>query len=123
MSKQTRKQKREEERRILAEMDAAMLEQRQARGEEPTPETQGKQEAQEQPKKRRWGQMDDPTPKKLHCRRCNTLLEENGYCPTCGYKVYMPMDEKKRGKIKLILTVVFIVVFLGLFIAMQIKNS
>lgn len=123
MSKQTRRQKREEERRILAEMDAAMLEQRQTRGEEPTPETQGKQGAQEQPKKRRWGQMDDPTPKKLHCRRCNTLLEENGYCPTCGYKVYMPMDEKKRGKIKLILTVVFIVVFLGLFIALQIKNS
>ena len=119
MSKQTRKQKREEERRILAEMEAAMLEQK---GEQ-TAQTNGVPQTEEQPKKRRWGQMDDPTPKKLHCRRCNTLLEENGYCPTCGYKVYMPMDEKKRNKIKLILTVVFIVVFLGLFIGLQIKNS
>lgn len=120
MSKQTRKQKREEERRILAEMDAAMLEQREAQGEDvQAQETSAK----DKPKKRKWGQMDDPTPKRLHCRRCNTLMEENGYCPTCGYKVYMPMDEKKRNKVKLILTVVFVVVFVALFIGLQIKNG
>ncbi len=118
MSKQTRKQKREEERRILAEMDAAMLEQKGA-----APAQMDAPKTEETPKKRRWGQMDDPTPKKLHCRRCNTLLEDSGYCPTCGYKVYMPMDEKKRNKVKLILTVVFVVIFLGLFIGLQIKNS
>lgn len=120
MSKQTRKQKREEERRILAEMEAAMLEQKQDVGENAAVE---ETQTEKTEKKRRWGQMDDPTPKKIHCRRCNTLLEENGYCPTCGYKVYMPMDEKKRGKIKLILTAVFIVIFLALFIGLQIKNS
>ena len=119
MSKQTRKQKREEERRILAEMEAAMLEQK---GEETPAETDAPK-TEEAPKKRRWGQMDDPTPKKLHCRRCNTLLDDKGYCSTCGYKVYMPMDEKKRGKVKLILTIVFVVIFLGLFIGLQIKNS
>ena len=120
MSKQTRKQKREEERRILAEMDAAMLEQREAQGEDvQAQETTAK----DTPKKRKWGQMDDPTPKRLHCRRCNTLMEENGYCQTCGYKVYMPMDEKKRNKVKLILTVVFVVVFVALLIGLQIKNG
>lgn len=119
MSKKTRKEKREEERRILAEMDAAMKEQAEEKGETRLEETP----AQGEPKrKRRAWSMEDPTPKKIHCRRCNTLLEEDGYCPTCGYKIYMPMDEKKRGKVRLILTGVLMVVFVIIFVIMQINK-
>ena len=119
MSKKTRKEKREEERRILAEMDAAMKEQA---GKNPQTVSQEQPAKETQKRKRRAWSMEDPTPKKIHCRRCNTLLEEDGYCPTCGYKIYMPMDEKKRGKVRLILTGVLMVVFVVIFVIMQINK-
>lgn len=119
MSKKTRKEKREEERRILAEMDAAMKEQA---GENPQTGLEEKPTQEAPKRKRRSWSVEDPTPKKIHCRRCNTLLQEDGYCPTCGYKVYMPMDEKKRNKVRLILTGVFMVVFVVIFVIMQINK-
>lgn len=39
-------------------------------------------------------------PETMHCRKCGAEME-NGVCPKCGYKVYVPMDEKKALKIRL----------------------
>lgn len=58
-------------------------------------------------------------PSELHCRRCKTLLDK-GVCPNCGYRVYIPMDEKKRNKIRLIATAVGVAVFAVLFVALKI---
>ena len=54
-------------------------------------------------------------PEKLHCKRCKTELQ-NGVCPVCGYRVYMPMDEKKQKKIRLIVGGVCVAVFLIVFL-------
>ena len=91
MSKQTRQQKKEEEQRIIAEMEEALSE---TRGENA-----------EKSKKSVYA----TEPKQIHCRRCKTLME-NGVCPTCGYKIYMPMNDTKRNKIRLITAIVFIVI-------------
>ena len=113
MSKLTRQQKKEEERRIVAEMESAMQEQRETQD----PPTAG--QAEEQSVRGRYGK--DPTPEKLHCKRCKTLME-NGVCPTCGFRVYVPMDEKKVKKIRYIVAGVCIVVFLAIFLVMQLKG-
>lgn len=100
MSKQTRKEKRSEEQRILAEMDEAMRETAESassRREASAPESYGKD-----------------APEKLHCKRCKTLME-NGVCPTCGFRVYVPMDEKKRKKIRWIVAGVCLVAFLFVY--------
>ena len=57
-------------------------------------------------------------PEKLHCKRCKTLLE-NGVCPVCGYKIYMPMDENKKKRIRLIVGSVCVVGFLILFFLLR----
>ena len=92
-----RKEKREEEQKILAQMDEAMKENKQ-------PEPQKKV-----------GIFKDKTPNSIHCRKCNTLME-NGKCPTCGHTVYVPMDDKKQATIRWVLggicLVVFVIVFL-----------
>lgn len=62
----------------------------------------------------------DPTPQALHCRRCKTLME-NGVCPTCGYKTYVPMDERKRKKIRFIVAGVCVAVFVVMFLLIQLK--
>ncbi len=103
--KKSRKERKEEERRILAELDEAVEKERAE--EEP-------------PKEERTGFYDSTQPKRLHCRRCNSVME-NGACPTCGYKVYVPMDEKKRKKIRAVVTVVCLAVFLVLFLLLQTK--
>lgn len=97
MSKQTRQQKKGEEQRIIKEMEEALLE---AKGEsvgQTPPENSGKKS------------VYATEPKQIHCRRCKTLME-NGVCPTCGYKIYMPMNDTKRNKIRLITAIVFIVI-------------
>ncbi len=113
MSKITRQQKKEEEKRIIAEMESALDEKK----------TQGKPE--EEPFKRHTEEKkdyDETMPKDIHCKRCKTLMEK-GVCPTCGFRIYVPMDKKKRDRMKLILAVVFMVAFLVMFILSQIKNS
>ncbi len=97
MSKQTRQQKKEEEKRIIAEMEEALREAKGESAEEALPEKSGKK------------QIYATEPKQIHCRRCKTLME-NGVCPACGYKIYMPMDDKKRNKIRLIAAIVFVVI-------------
>lgn len=113
MKRRTRKEKRAEEARVLAEMKAALEEAERAEnggaGEEsvPTP-AQNEQSAPQEPT--------------YHCRRCKTLMQ-NGVCPVCGFKMYVPMDEKKLGKIKLVLTTVGMAIFLAIFIYLQIKKG
>ncbi len=85
-----RKEKKAEEKRILAELDAAV---KAERGEEPS------QNEKEQ---------------ELHCRRCRAVMKE-GVCPTCGFRIYTPMSEEKRKKIKGIATVVCLAIFIVLF--------
>lgn len=116
MAKMTRKQKKEEEARIIAEMEAALKEADIADGlidAEPT-ETPLQDETPERTK----GYFDRTTPDEIHCKRCKTLMK-NGVCPTCGFKMYVPMDEKKRNKIRLIVAIVCIAAFLVLFVVGQ----
>ncbi len=122
MSKQTRKQKKEEERRLIEEWEAALAEER---GETPQ-ETPSAEEANEQPveKEKKRGKEDfysSTQPQTVHCPRCKTQLKENGECPTCGYKMYVPMSEEQRKKIRTALTVVGIGIFLVLFILLQFR--
>lgn len=93
MSKQTR----EEEKKILAQMDEAMKEE----AKQAKPSSHGARQ-----------------PETMHCRRCRTLMED-GVCPTCGFKVYVPMSEEKRKKIKTITTAIGFAVFIVIFIILQ----
>ena len=112
MKKQTRKEKKAEEARVLAEMKAALEEAERA-------ETGAEEESAPAPT-----QKPQPTPQAptYHCRRCKTVMQ-NGVCPTCGFKMYVPMDEKKLGKIKLVLTAVAMAVFVAIFLYIQIKKG
>lgn len=113
--------RKEEEQKIIAEMEQALKE----NGlETPTQRRERKAEkTTEAPKKKRRGlfSQDDPTPETVHCKRCKTLMEK-GVCPTCGYKIYVPMDEAKRKKIRGIVTVVCVAAFILLFVILQLKK-
>ena len=102
MSKQTRKEKREEEKRIIAEIE------------------EGTENAKKTEKKTSF--YASAQPETVHCRRCRTVMEK-GVCPTCGFKMYVPMDPKKRDKIRLILTGIFIAAFVVIFVALQIARG
>ena len=84
---------------------------RQEKREEETPVENGKKEEM----KRAQG---EGMPETMHCRRCKTLME-NGVCPTCGFKVYVPMSKEKQNKIKVIATAVAMAVFIVIFIITQ----
>ena len=107
------KKRKEEEARIIAEMEAAMkenAEQKRAQEEEKTaPKTKAKV----------FGVFEDKTPETMHCHKCKTLME-NGVCPNCGYKMYVPMDSEKQKKIRWIATGVCVVVFFLLLIVLEI---
>ena len=116
MAKKTRVERKEEERRMIAEMEEAMQ------------ETASKKERDGQPdvkaeKKQKWGgAYEDITPQQIHCKRCKTLME-NGVCPTCGFRIYVPMSKEKREKIRLIVAGVCMAVFVVLFVIMQIQKG
>ncbi len=112
-SKERRKQKREEERRMLADFDAAVAAEKEGKAERGEAE-----KSSAEAKRSRESFYSSTQPTSLHCRRCKTLMEE-GKCPVCGYKTYMPMTEEKRKRVKGILTAVFLGVFLVLFIALR----
>ncbi len=86
--------KREEERRIMAEFNAALEEERQ--------KSEGEQ-----------AESDSP-----RCRRCKTRLEK-GVCPACGYKEYVEMSEEKRRKIRTVVWVVGVGIFLALLLVLK----
>ena len=67
-----------------------------------------------------FGVLEDKTPEIMHCRNCNSLLE-NGVCPTCGFKAYVPMDPEQQKKIRLISGAVCVVVFIILLLITQAK--
>lgn len=121
MSKQTREEKQAKERRIIAEMEAALQENEEKKNPQNS-SSEGKNEGQTLPK-------TSPTVKTkkgetgYHCPRCKTLLQEDGRCPTCGYKMYIPMDEKKRNKIRLIVAAVCMAIFVVLFVVLQFKKG
>jgi hypothetical protein len=106
MSKQTRKERREEEARILADFQEAL--------KENSGEAQ-KEESKEEKK----ASFDGVQPQTIHCRKCKTLME-NGVCPNCGYKMYVPMDSEKQKKIRWIATGVCVVAFFLLLIILEI---
>ena len=120
MKRMTSRERRAEERRILAEMDEAMQEQA-VQKQETGEETAGK-DVKTKKTVKTTKKQDDSMPSTLHCKRCKTVME-NGVCPACGFKVYVPMDEEKRKKIKLALTVVGFVVFIIIFVALQFKKA
>ncbi len=104
MSKQTRKEKQEEEKRIIAEMESAL---------------EQKKEKEKKDEKACYG---EDLPETLHCKRCKTELK-NGVCPVCGFHIYVPMEKKKRDKIRRNVTIVSIVIFVILFLMLKIKNG
>ena len=114
MSKKTRAEKRAEEERIIAQMEEGLKEQGLSM---PTSSYSGGNK-----KKKHENGYDETMPKKIHCKRCKTLME-NGVCPTCGHTVYVPMEKGKRDKVRLIVAVICMVVFVIAFIAIQAKNS
>lgn len=57
----------------------------------------------------------------MHCRRCGALMK-NGVCPACGYKVYVPIDEKKARKIRWISGGIFLAVLVIALIVKSIKR-
>lgn len=112
MSKQTRQEKREEEQKVLAQMEEAMQEEKQ---EKPAPKEEGE-------KKSRSSFYASTEPERVHCRRCKTLME-NGVCPTCGFKMYVPMSEEKRKKIKMVATAIGFAVFIAIFLIIQFTKN
>ena len=106
------KKKREQEAKIIAEMEEGLKEQGLS-----MPTYQGGNK-----KKRHQNEYDETMPEKIHCSRCKTLME-NGVCPLCGHTVYVPMDKGKRDKFRLIAAVVCMAVFVIAFALLQIKKG
>ena len=124
--KKTREEKRAEEARIIAEMNEAMQDlqaQNVAETDEKTDIEQTVKTAKIKTKKKQKTVpiADELMPEQLHCKRCKTLME-NGVCPTCGFKVYIPMETEKRNKIKLVVTAVAMVIFAVIFVVLQFKK-
>ncbi len=95
-----KKERREEERKILAQMDEAMKENQKTDAEKP---------------QKYVGPFRDKTPETIHCRKCSALME-NGKCPNCGHTVYVPMDGKKQKIIRWVVGGVCLLAFLVVFI-------
>ena len=108
MSTQTRKERKEEDARILSEFQEALK------------ETSGEAQK-EEGKEEKKPSFDSAQPQTIHCRKCKTLME-NGVCPACGFKIYMPMSDAERKKIRRITTVVAVAVFIVLFAIIQITK-
>lgn len=105
-----RKEKKAEEQKIIAEMQASMKEKTEAE------EASAQAHQERMREKNKWYQ--DKTPEILHCRRCKSVME-NGVCPTCGFRMYVPMDKEKQKKIRMILGCVCLIVFAILFVWTQ----
>lgn len=92
--------RKEEEKEILAQMDEAMKEEKKKEKPSVAADNKGME------------------PKEIHCRKCNTLME-NGKCPACGHTIYVPMDEKKQQTIRWVLGGICFAVFIVVVILMQ----
>lgn len=116
MKKLTRKEKKTEEARVLAQMRAALDEAE--RAEQGIDETKNEAQTAPQTPPQNAPQNAPKQEMTYHCRKCKTMMQ-NGVCPTCGFKMYVPIDEKKLGKIKVVLTAVAMAVFVVLFVYLQ----
>ena len=119
--KKTRAEKRAEEARIIAEMTEAMQDLQEQSGKTGLNQESKTAQVKAKEKKKTASDVDELMPEKIHCKRCKTLME-NGVCPTCGFKVYIPMEKEKRNKIKLVITAVAMAVFVVMFVLMQFKK-
>lgn len=117
--RKTRKERREEEARILAEMDEALREARGERGK--TQENAAEKETEKGNDTQAPTYYDGSVPEQMHCRRCGNAMEK-GKCPVCGFTVYMPMDEGTRKKVRLITGVVLVALFAVLFVWLNAKG-
>ena len=115
-----REQKRAEEARIIAEMESAMHGGDFINGAKKSPEETSKKEQNQAGMYATNEEMCPQTEEKIYCKRCKSRME-NGVCPVCGYRIYMPMDEAKIKKIRLIVAGVCIVAFLAIFLALRLK--
>lgn len=106
--------RKERERRMIAEMDAAMW------GKKSTHEN-AEDVAAEEKQKESAARPKAGAGQKMHCPRCKSPME-NGKCPTCGHYIYVPMSKEKRNKIRLIVGGVCIVGFVILFVLLQVKK-
>lgn len=77
---------------------------------------EAKPETVEKPK--RVGLFEDKTPQVLHCRRCRTEMKD-GVCPSCGFRMYVPMDENKQKTVRLVLGGICLVAFVVLVLLMK----
>ena len=102
----------EQEKKILEQMDVAMAE------KETEKTSKQEQENKDNPQPKKQGLFADKTPNVLHCRRCRTEMKD-GVCPTCGFKMYVPMDESKRKNIRLVLGGICLVGFVLLLLFMK----
>ena len=93
-----KQQRKEEETKILAQMDEAMRE---------------KETSNTENEPKRVGLIKDKTPSKIHCHKCGTWMED-GKCPNCGHTIYTPMDEKTQKTIRWIFGGVCLAVLLVL---------
>lgn len=100
----TWKERREEEARILAEMEKAMQERAQENVQENEQDGTDGQAEKDAPSK-----AEKP---RYHCSKCGTLMQENGVCPNCGHRIYVPMEEGKQKTAQLIIGAACIVIFL-----------
>ena len=122
MSKQTKEEKRAEESRMIAEMEEAMREKEGQASNSATQDVPPSQTETSAATPTQTAPKRNKEKKGYHCPRCKTLLQGDGVCPTCGYKMYIPMDEKKRNKIKIILTAVLMAIFVVLFVILQFRK-
>ena len=115
----TRQEKREEEARILAEMDEALQQMKGGAGAVDEEKAGNNTDKTAEKKTKKKPIDEDTMPSRLHCKRCKTLME-NGVCPTCGFTVYIPMEKEKRNKIKVVVTAVAMAIFLVVFLITRI---
>ncbi len=112
MSKQTRAEKKAEEARIVAEMESAM------RGEDKPLAANPDQTTENTENIENDGGTYAPTGQKLYCKRCKSVMQE-GVCPVCGYRTYMPMAADKVKHVRIIVAAVSIAVFFILFLVLR----
>lgn len=128
--KKQKMSRKERERLMIAQMEAAMWEQKHP-DETPAPK-QAETPAADKPQAEKSAKQLQKAPvqkvkkaeqkaREMHCPRCKSVME-NGKCPTCGHYVYVPMSKEQRNKIRLIVGGICVVGFVILFFIMQFKK-